>query len=145
MATLRQMAIKLIVKELEKDAKRILRECVDERTYEHDTKNLYDSYGYGIYVDGSLTRSGFLSASPQASKEKKWYGTEVHGRNEIKTFLSSYDAKGAICLVVAASMPYAVVLEQGGGGLKKKYKVISMSFQKLQDIAKKYNGAVSIL
>ena len=116
MATLRQMAINLIVKELEKDAKRILLECVDERTYEHDTKNLYDSYGYGIYVDGSLTRSGFLSASPQASKEKKWYGKEVHGRNEIKTFLSSYDAKGAICLVVAASMPYAVVLEQGGGG-----------------------------
>ena len=113
------MAIKLIVKELEKDAKRILRECVDERTYEHDTKNLYDSYGYGIYVEGSLTRSGFLSTSPQASKGKKWYGTEVHGRSEIKEFLSSYDAK--------------------------KYKVISMSFQKLQDIAKKYNGAVSIL
>lgn len=139
------MAIRLIVTELEKDAKRILRECVNERTYEHDTKNLYDSYGYGIYVEGSLMRSGFLSASPQASKGKKWYGTEIHGRNEIKTFLSSYDAKGAICLVVAASMPYADVLEKGGGGLKKKYRVISMSFQKLQDIAKKYNGIVNTL
>ena len=48
-------------------------------------------------------------------------------------------------VVGVRDMPYAVVLEQGGGGLKKKYKVISMSFQKLHDIAKKYNGAVSIL
>ena len=81
------MAIKLIVKELEKDAKRILRECVDERTYEHDTKNLYDSYGYGIYVEGSLTRSGFLSTSPQASKGKKWYGTEVIQQKFVEGFL----------------------------------------------------------
>ena len=50
-----------------------------------------------------------------------------------------------IDLAVAAAMPYAKVLEAGGGGISKKYRVISMSFQKLQELAHKYNGNVSII
>ena len=38
-------------------------------------------------------------------------------------------------------MPYAEILETGGGNLKHKYKVISMSYQKLQALSAKYGGA----
>ena len=138
--------IKLIVDGLRKDAKRILEECVNERTYQHQSLNLYDSYGYGIYVNGKLSYRGFLSSMPQADGGKKWYGSVLHGRDEINSFLENeYQPSGVVDLAIAAAMPYAKVLETGGGGIKKKYKVISMSFQKLKEIASDYNAKVSII
>lgn len=146
MGKIHDIAIKVILDSLEKDAKRILNECVNERTYEHQTYNLYDSYGYGIYYKGRLIRSGFLSPAPTATENKKWYGKSIQGRDAIKEFLSSgYSASGMIDLAIAAAMPYARVLEEGGGGIKKKYKVISMSFGKLNEIKGKYMAKVKII
>lgn len=143
MGVLMNKAIKLTLKEVEKEAKRILQECVDERDYKHDTLNLYDSYGYGIYLQGKLCSKGFLSADSQAEKSKKWYGETLYGRDEITKYLETeYQPVGFIDVAIAAAMPYAKVLEAGGGGAKKKYKVISMSFEKLDKIASAYNGAV---
>ena len=48
-------------------------------------------------------------------------------------------------LAIAASMPYAHVLEKGSAGLHRKYKVISMSFQKLKVIARDYKGIVEAI
>ena len=58
--TLYKKALKLITKELDKDAKNVLRECIQEITYTPQTHNLYDSYGYGIYVEGKLEKIGYL-------------------------------------------------------------------------------------
>lgn len=44
---------------LEKEGKRILAECEQERTYTHRTQNLYDSYGYGVYYNGKLQEKAF--------------------------------------------------------------------------------------
>lgn len=141
--SLYQKIISYILTELEKDARNVLQECIDEITYEHRTKNLYDSYGYGIYLDGKLMKVGYLSPTPLATKAKKWYGETIKGREQINKFLSSdYSAKGVIDLAVVATMPYAKVLEDGGGNLKHSYRVISMSFQKLKMLASKYNGTV---
>ena len=135
-----------ILNSLEEDAIRILQECVNEREYQHQTKNLYDSYGYGIYIKGKLKRIGYLSASAQASKAKKWYGKAIKGRSEINKYLrNGYSAGSGIELAVVAAMPYTRVLEAGGGNLHRSYKVISMSFQKLNKIATKYNGSVKII
>ena len=68
---------------LEKEGKRILAECEQERTYTHRTQNLYDSYGYGVYYNGKLQRKGFLSDSETATETKKWYGVEISGREQI--------------------------------------------------------------
>ena len=72
--TLRQQATELLVARLANEGDRILRQCVEERDYTHRTYNLYDSYGYGVYVGGKLMRSGFLQRSPQATEPRKWYG-----------------------------------------------------------------------
>lgn len=145
MAKLYDKAINMIVSELDKDAKVILRECVNERTYEHDTCNLYDSYGYGIYVKGALRKKGYLSSSPKATESKKWSGEEIKGREQIDEFLNSgYNPSGLIDLAVVATMPYAKVLE-AGTGLHHSYRVISMSFQKLNELKYKYNGIVKII
>ncbi len=143
---MKKTIISKLIDSLAKDGERILAECEKERTYQHQTKNLYDSYGYGVYVHGKLEKSGFLSASPLASKAKVFDGEKIKGREEIEEFLrSGYSPQGGIDLVIAAAMPYGKILEEGSGRLHHKYKVISMAHDKLKRIAGKYGGNVSIL
>ena len=127
---------------LDKEGKRILAECEQERTYTHRTQNLYDSYGFGVYYNGKLTRKGFLSSSPTATKTKKWYGVEVEGREQIENFLNrEYKPSKGIDLVIAAAMPYAHALENASSGQHQKYKVISMSYNKLRDLSSQVKGS----
>lgn len=113
-------AIETTIRDMEREGRRIIKECVNERTYEHDTKNLYDSYGFGVYYQGKLVKDGYLGA-PQATGGKDWYGKNIEGRTEIFEFLTSeHKSPGGMELVVAAAMPYAEVLEKGSAGLKKK-------------------------
>ena len=58
MAGLADRYIDSMVAFLQKEGERILDECEAEKEYNHDTMNLYDSYGYGIYVRGRLVKSG---------------------------------------------------------------------------------------
>ena len=146
MATLYEKTLEIILKELDKDARQVLKECIQEITYTHRTHNLYDSYGYGIYIGGKLTKTGYLSSSPRATESKRWYGEEIKGREAIEEYLKNvYKPSGVIDLAVAAAMPYAKVLEDGSGNLHHSYRVISMSFQKLQKLAYKYGGSVRII
>lgn len=139
-------AITRLVDSLAKDGERILAECEKERTYQHQTKNLYDSYGYGVYVRGKLVKAGYLSASPLATKGKPFDGDTIKGRDEIEMFLKTeYSPKGGIDLVIAAAMPYGKILEEGSGRLHHKYKVISMAHDKLKKIAGKYGGNIQIV
>lgn len=144
--TLKQQATELIVARLANEGARILRQCVEQRDYTHRTYNLYDSYGYGVYVNGKLKAYSFLGTQ-KATEPRKWYGENVRGREEILEYLKSgyKPSRDAIELVIAAAMPYAKVLESGGGGIKHKYKVISMSNDLLRDIAAKYNGTVKAI
>lgn len=143
--TLKQQATELLVARLANEGDRILRQCVEQRDYTHRTYNLYDSYGYGVYVEGRLVRRGFLQRSPQATDPRKWEGENVRGRDEILEYLASvYEPSQDIELVIAAAMPYAPVLESGKG-LRHKYKVISMSNDLLRGIAPKYGGKVKAI
>lgn len=132
-----------VLDQLEKEGQRILMECEQERTYTHQTQNLYDSYGFGVYYNGKLTRKGFLSPSPTATETKKWYGVEVEGREQIENFLSrEYKPSKGIDLVIAAAMPYAHALENASSGQYQKYRVISMSYSKLVELQKQAKGSV---
>ena len=127
---------------LEKEGKRILAECEQERTYTHRTHNLYDSYGFGVYLNGKLQRKGFLSRSETATETKKWYGQEISGREQIENFLTGeYKSGKGIDLVVVAAMPYAEVLENASSGQHQKYKVISMSYNKLKELSNGVKGS----
>lgn len=138
-------AIEQLVRKLELEGNRILQECEQERTYTHRTDNLYDSYGYGIYVSGKIRKSGFLTPSKRASKDREWYGQAVSGREQILNFLNSeYKPTKGIDLVVVAAMPYAEVLENASGGQKHKYRVISMSYDKLKRLQGEIHGATVV-
>lgn len=142
MATFRDRAIMQIVRKLEQEGYRILQECEAERDYTHRTDNLYDSYGYGIYVGGKIRKSGFLTPSQRATEDRKWYGQPVSGREQILNFLNSeYKPTNGIDMVVVAAMPYAAVLENASSGQKHKYRVISMSYDKLKQLQGEIKGA----
>ena len=127
---------------LEKEGKRILKECEQERTYTHQTHNLYDSYGFDVYYQGKLQRKGFLSQSETATETKDWYGVEISGREQIENFLTSeYKSPKGIELVIVAAMPYAEVLENASSGQHQKYKVISMSYAKLAELKNQVKGS----
>lgn len=128
---------------LEKEGKRILAECESEHDYVHRTHNLYDSYGYGVYYKGKLERKGFLTPSPTATEPNEWYGVAVSGRDRIEEFLKSeFEPSRGVDLVIAAAMPYAYVLENASGGQHRKYRVISMSYNKLVELQKQMKGSV---
>ena len=142
MAGLADRYIDSMVAFLQKEGERILSECEDEREYNHDTMNLYDSYGYGIYVRGRLVKSGYLSPSPMADEPRKWYKQRIWGREQIKNFLEAeYKPGKGIEMVVAAAMPYAEVLENASSGQTRKYRVISMSYEKLKSVGQRLGGA----
>lgn len=142
MATLKDKALAQILQRLEQEGNRILHECVDESDYTHRTGNLYDSYGYGIYVGGKLTKTGYLSSSKTATENRKWYGKNVSGREQITNFLNSeYKPTKGIDMVVVAAMPYAEVLEFATSGQKYSYNVISMSYDKLKQLQGEFKGA----
>ena len=44
-------------------------------------------------------------------------------------------------MVVAAAMPYAEVLENASSGQTRKYRVISMSYEKLKSVGQRLGGA----
>lgn len=145
MATLRDKALMQILRMLETEGNRILQECEQERDYTHQTGNLYDSYGYGIYVDGKLAKAGYLSSSKTATENRKWYGQDVSGREQITHFLNSeYKPTNGIDMVVVAAMPYAHALENASSGQKHKYRVISMAHDKLKALQGKIKGSTVV-
>ena len=139
----RGMMITRLIDALEKEGKRILSECESERTYQHQSLNLFDSYGFGVYYNGKIERKGFLTATQTATETKKWYGKEVDGREQIENFLNKeYKPSKGVELVIAAAMPYAHALENASSGQKQKYKVMSMSYDKLVELQKQAKGSV---
>lgn len=131
-----------LIDRLEEKGKLILKECEEERDYTHRTYNLHDSYGFGIYVNGRLVRKGFLTPNPVATERKRWYKEMLEGRKEINNFLDGYkaDNKG-IQMIVVAAMPYAEVLENASSGQTRKYRVISMSYDKLKELSRGIPGS----
>lgn len=135
MGKYKDLAVAALVQQLEAHGRRIVQECLTEADYQNRTYNLHDSYGWGVYANGKLVN---MSTAPkEASALRKWYGKPISGHDEIDEFLKGYVPTNTktIELVIAAAMPYAQVLENGGGGIKRKYKVISMSYDKLMAIA----------
>lgn len=126
--------VTLLADELATEGARIIKECEQEREYTHRTRNLVDSYGFAVYHDGAVIRKGFITSQPQASTTKKWHGKDYSGRSTINDFfLHRHKEPNGMSLVIAAAMPYAEELETGKG-IRRRYKVISMAFDKLAAI-----------
>jgi len=121
MGRTREIAVKRYVQLLEKVGKDVVDKELNSVSYKNRTFNLYDSYGWCIYVNGSAYRMGFAGGK-LSTKSRKWYGEEMEGRSEIVKLFESYKPTAPIELVVGVAMPYGMVLEE-----KRKYEVFAIA------------------
>lgn len=115
---------------LELEARAFIDKMISGVTYKHQKGNLYDSYGYGIFLDGKLLRSSATDGVRTATEPIKWYQDEHFGFDLMrKTFSDGgykpSEKKGYV-VVFAATAPYTNVLQYGlEHGLSQDYKVIA--------------------
>lgn len=134
--------IRQVISELALEGRKAIQEAYNNRDFTNRTYNLHDSYGSAVYYNGVLQMDSIYFISPVASKAKKWYGKWLEGHDELIEFLQEYQGKkNGIELVIVAAMPYASILEDGSGKLKRKYKVISGAWSQMQSIQSKYKGS----
>lgn len=134
--------VKQLIDELAIDGKRLMVEASMTKDYTNRTFNLHDSYGSAVYYNGKLQNDTIYYLSPNATEAKKWYGTNIKGHDELIDFLQDYQgsAKG-LELVIVAAMPYASILEDALGRVKRKYKVISGARLAMEELENKYKGS----
>ena len=124
---------------------KLILQAVNSRDYTHRTYNLHDSYGSAVYLNGKLVEKSVMLLGSKATKAKSYKGSKLKGSEEIMKYFQSYKPKSELELVVAAAMPYGVVLEKGGGGLRRKYKVISGINTEVGNLAARLNAKVNKL
>lgn len=140
MGKTKQDNITRMVKFLSQEGQRIVNNQLAKVDYEHRTKNLKDSYGWGVYVYGSLVAKGYQN--PEATEPRKWYGEDIYGNQAIADFLETkYKPHDGIDLVVVAAMPYGEVLQEGGGRVKRKYEVIATARDEVKALSRKFKGS----
>lgn len=157
---------------LEEECRRLLEKAIETSTFQNRTYNLYDSYGYGIFLNGSLKRTnatfikegdvvlGAVGAGlrpNKATKPRKWYNDEIWGRG-LRDMVFDGDSgynpgsKRGYVIVLAATMPYAVVLEAGGYRRKvrkrdeeKQYKLHPSIYKPLGDLDVRYKEKYKVI
>lgn len=103
-----------------------------QRTFKHRTRNLHDSYGSAVYVNGVIVESSIRYLGGILSR-KTDHKTKKTGRQTLNDYLHRVhfgEKNQEIVLVVAAAMYYAGILEagdksRGSRGPGSKYIVIS--------------------
>lgn len=140
------------------------------RDFTNRTYNLYDSYGSAVYYNGKLIKrsiryvgeeknnndTGYFMGTnwrwrhqkslPDFRGDRYWKDDPIRmtGRTEVMDFFSEYTPpKKGLQLVVVAAMWYANILEEGGGNLKRKYRVISGARTIMDELAETCGGSVS--
>jgi len=106
MALIRKTADDAIVESLDKLAKISISVSILNRGYTHRTYNLNDSYGFGIYHNGSLVRKWLNSSEASSTDSKGGSGAQMGS-----LFLDKFSSTGAWQLVVFAGEFYAADLE----------------------------------
>lgn len=127
--------------ELVHDAFRLVEEAYKTKTFEEQTGNLADSFGAAVYYDGDLVKDGIQYLEPKATEPRMWKrGDYRSGHEEMIQYFRNYKPrKKGFTIVLIAAMPYAPVLEGGGGyGIRHKYKVITGANSLMRELAAKY-------
>ena len=106
MKRVQQIADDAIVESLDKLAKSSISVSILNRGYTHRTYNLNDSYGFGIYHNGSLIRKWLNN--PEATSPDSRGGS---GAQMGSLFLDKFSSTGDWQLVVFAGEFYAADLE----------------------------------
>lgn len=136
-----------MARSLAEDGYELIRKAFEGSDYSHNkTQNLHDSYGSAVYYNGKLVEGSkrFMTSFAVGGKYNTYTNELEYGRSEIDSFFDNYKAKSkGFELVLAAAIFYAPILEEGRGGIKRKYRVISFIADNVDAVARKYGGKVN--
>lgn len=149
---LERLYVDRMVDYLSRRAAEIIERAMQTKTTAIETGNQIDAYGYAIWYKGSLEKKGI--GDPEhgryAEDPHKGYGDipEAFGSEWADMFISEFPSKhplpkNAFCLVVFNAAFYSRILEEGGGGVKKRYQVISQVIGDLDSLGKEFNAPPS--
>ena len=129
---------RLVITFLAMIGEKAIKEAYQSRGFTNRTYNLRDSYGSAVYYNGALLDNTIRYIGPPEAKTKRMGKS---GREEVNKFFRDYSPKSnGYDIVVIATMPYAGVLETGGGRLKRKYHVMVGARDLLERVAAKYGA-----
>lgn len=149
---LERLYVDRMVDYLSRRAAEIIERAMQTKTTAIETGNQIDAYGYAIWYKGSLEKKGI--GDPEhgryAEAPHKGYGDipEAFGSEWADMFISEFPSKhplpkNAFCLVVFNAAFYSRILEEGGGGVKKRYQIISQVIGDLDSLGKEFNAPPS--
>lgn len=149
---LERLYVDRMVDYLSRRAAEIIERAMQSKTTAIETGNQIDAYGYAIWYKGSLEKKGI--GDPEhgryAEDPHKGYGDipEAFGSEWADMFISEFPSKhplpkNAFCLVVFNAAFYSRILEEGGGGIKKRYQIISQVIGDLDSLGKEFNAPPS--
>lgn len=149
---LERLYVDRMVDYLSRRAAEIIERAMQTKTTAIETGNQIDAYGYAIWYKGSLEKKGI--GDPEhgryAEGPHKGYGDipEAFGSEWADMFISEFPSKhplskNAFCLVVFNAAFYSRILEEGGGGVKKRYQIISQVIGDLDSLGKEFNAPPS--
>lgn len=149
---LERLYVDRMVDYLSQRAAEIIERAMQTKTTAIETGNQIDAYGYAIWYKGSLEKKGI--GDPEhgryAEGPHKGYGDipEAFGSEWADMFISEFPSKhplpkNAFCLVVFNAAFYSRILEEGGGGVKKRYQIISQVIGDLDSLGKEFNAPPS--
>ena len=149
---LERLYVDRMVDYLSRRAAEIIERAMKTKTTAIETGNQIDAYGYAIWYKGSLEKKGI--GDPEhgryAEDPHKGYGDipEAFGSEWADMFISEFPSKhplpkNAFCLVVFNAAFYSRILEEGGGGVKKRYQIISQVIGDLDSLGKEFNAPPS--
>lgn len=149
---LERLYVDRMVDYLSRRAAKIIERAMQTKTTAIETGNQIDAYGYAIWYKGSLEKKGI--GDPEhgryAEVPHKGYGDipEAFGSEWADMFISEFPSKhplpkNAFCLVVFNAAFYSRILEEGGGGVKKRYQIISQVIGDLDSLGKEFNAPPS--
>ena len=112
----------------------------NHKGFQHRTRNLHDSYGSAVYVNGNLIESSIRYIGGELSRKDDPL-TKKNGRETLNDFFkrSHYGrAKGDIVLICVAAMHYTKYLEEGRHRGGYKIQVISAARDYVEQNWNKY-------
>lgn len=109
---------------------------VTTHEFTNRTKNLEDSYVWGVFYKGGCVKFGFYGAK-QAQQPSYMGGEKIKGRSLASQFIKSYSPSGSGWEVVWAAMaPYSASLEKGDSPRKRTFYVISQRYDYINNVFK---------
>lgn len=144
-----QLQINKIIDYLAAQGERIIHDAVQTKDTRQRTQNQNDAYGWTVYYNGKEMRRGYWTSAPQANKKRNgWESAGIesgYGREDLIQYFRDYKPKTTgFQLIVVNAVFYTGILEKGGGGVKRRYRVITQEFANMSEAGRKISSQSTV-